>query len=542
MLVLQAAPVFSDNMVLQHGKPILVWGSANPGSTVRVIWHPAGAAEEGRKKIEAQTKVRQMDWNLFLPPLPAGQQGELIISDEIDEIRFTNVITGDVWFAGGQSNMEMELINCKNGSAELAACTNPNIRFYQVVKRAVLDSDYFHEERQSQWQVCTPDTAAMLSAAAFFFARKINSDLGIPIGIINCSWGGTSISTWMSREQLMQSNAGQRFIDIYAAKVGNKTNEQYNEEMEEYFSQWRVWDERVRARREIDPNVSWEVLNKECGQCPWPQPAGNTSPYCPTNLHKSRIRRVAPFALKGFLYYQGEEDWERAADYRQMMYYLVQQWRSDWKDESLPFLFVQLPMYASREEIDSGNPPRHWCLMRESQYLASLDIANTGLAVIIDCGEFDNIHPFDKQTVGFRLALQALKKVYGKDIEADSPVFSWVENNGNSLRLHFKNAESGIYFQNDKIKINDSVDKQKYPSNSNEQSFQDSFEIAAETGPYFPAKAEIDGDTVIVFSDKVSQPHRVRYAWYNFGPTPLYAKNGLPIMPFRTNRNESPDA
>jgi len=514
MLVLQMPPIFSDNMVLQREKPVPVWGSANPGSTVRVIW------ESGENRVEALTKVSGMDWSLTLPPLPACQRGELLISDEWNEVRFRNVVTGDVWFAGGQSNMEMELINCRNGAAELAACANADIRFFQVVKRAVKDEDYFREERQSAWQVCAPQTAAMLSAAAFFFARKINADMGIPIGIINCSWGGTSISAWMSREQLERSRAGQRCIDDYAAQVGGKTDAQYYAEMAEYDALWRAWDDRVRARREKEPDVSWETLNIECGPCPWPQPAGNASPYCPTNLYNSRIRRVIPFALKGFLYYQGEEDQGRAADYCDLMYYLIDQWRSDWGDNTLPFLFVQLPMYASREDVEAGLPSKNWCVLRESQYHASQKIAHTGMAVIIDCGEYENIHPFDKQTVGFRLALQALQKVYGKNIEADGPVFSWAQAQGGSLRLHFDHAESGLEFRGDPL--GDPL----------------GFEIAAASGPYYPAEAVIDGSDVVIRSDKVEQPQRARYAWIQFGPTPLYAKNGLPAMPFRTNTRE----
>jgi sialate O-acetylesterase len=512
---IQASAIFSDNMVLQHGKPVPVWGTGGEdGSSVSVLW------ESGKDNVKAETVVRGGKWSVTLPVLTAGVHGELVIKNETNEIRFRNVVTGDVWFAGGQSNMEMELINCKNGPVELAACDNPQIRFYQVVKRAVLNEDYLHEEARSRWQICTPDTAALLSAAAWFFARKINSDLRIPVGIINCSWGGTSISAWMSREQLVKSRAGQRFIDDYAAKVAGKTDEQYNREMEEYFNLWREWDGRIRARREKEPDVSWEVLNKECGQCPWPQPAGNTSPYCPTNLHTTMIRRTAPFALKGFLYYQGEEDDLRAVDYREMMYYLVQQWRGDWNDNNLPFLFVQLPMYASREDVDSGNPPRHWCLMRESQYLASLDIANTGLAVIIDCGEFDNVHPLDKQTVGLRLALQALKKVYNMDVEADAPVFESAQINGGEMCLYFNNAQCGLEFRGE----------------------VSGFEIAGAEGNYFPAQAVINGNTVVIRSEKIAQPQRARYAWTKFGSTPLYSKNGLPAMPFRTNRNESADA
>jgi sialate O-acetylesterase len=515
---LSAAAIFSDNMVLQHGKPVPFWGTGGEeGSSVFVTW------KSSNNSIQKETKVRDSKWSLVFPPLPAGEACEIIIKNETDEIRFKNVITGDVWFAGGQSNMEMELINCKNGKAELASCANPNIRFYHVVKRAVIDDDYLREESESTWKECAPDTAAMLSAVAFFFARKINAETKIPIGIINCSWGGTSISTWMSEKQLNKSVAGKRFIDEYMQKIGIKTDDQYNAEMAEYFEQWRQWDARIQGRREKEPDVSWEVLNRECGECPWPQPAGRTSPYCPTNLHTARVLRAAPFAIKGFIYYQGEEDDLRAADYREMMYYLVEQWRGDWNDNKLPFLFVQLPMYASRQEIDSGNPPRHWCLMRESQYLASLDIANTALAVIIDCGEFDNIHPFDKQTVGFRLALLALKKVYGHDIEADAPVFSWPEEQGSALYLHFDNADCGLEFR------------------GNIDDVTASFEIAGDQGKYYPAKVEIDGNKVILISEKVQHPKKARYAWYKYGPTPLYAKNGLAAMPFRTNRDDSAD-
>ena len=507
MLVLQTPPIFSDHMVLQREKPVPVWGSGPEGEAVHVRW------ECGTHSVEAVTEVYHCEWNLVLPPLPAGLSGELVISDKNTEIRFRNVVTGDVWFAGGQSNMEMELINCRNGDAELAACANPDIRFYQVVKRAVVDEDYLREEARSTWRICEPQTAAILSAAAYFFARKINADLGIPIGIINCSWGGTSISAWMSREQLERSCAGRRCIDDYAAKVGGKTNAQYQAEMEAYDAQWRAWDDRVRARREKEPDVSWETLNKECGPCPWPQPAGNPSPYCPSNLYYARIRRVIPFALKGFLYYQGEEDQERAADYDELMYYLVDQWRSDWGDNSLPFLLVQLPMYASREDVEAGLPSQNWCVLRESQYRASQKIAHTGMAVIIDCGEYENIHPLDKQTVGFRLALQALQKVYGKDVEADGPLFSWAQVEGGSVRLHFDHAQSGLEFRGEPV----------------------GFEIAAVCGPYFPAQAVIDGSDVVIRSSHVPQPRRARYAWIQFGPTPLFAKNGLPAMPFRTH-------
>jgi sialate O-acetylesterase len=523
-IVLKAAAVFSDNMVLQHGKPVPLWGSGTDGRTVCVSFHANADSKNSLKAQAQETKVRGGKWNLTLAPVAAGISGELIINDGTDELRFKNVITGDVWFAGGQSNMEMGLVNCKNGVQELAACANPNIRFYHVTRRAVVDDDYLREEAESCWKACAPETAATLSGAAFFFARKINADMNIPVGIINCSWGGTSISAWMSREQMEKTCAGKKYVDDYDKIIAGKTDEQYNAEMKEYDEQLRQWEARVRERKEKEPGVTQEVLDKECGQAPWYPPDGKASPFCPANLHASRILRTAPFALKGFLYYQGESDDQRAADYRQMMFCLVQQWRDDWKDNTLPFLFVQLPVWATSDKTDAGNLQHNWCLIRENQYLASLDIANSAIAVIIDCGEFDNAHPFDKQTVGYRLALHALKKVYCRNIEADAPVFSWYEVKDGKLYVHFDYAECGLEFHG-----------------STDDKFA-SFEIAGAEGSYFPAQAEIQGNTVAVYSEKVTDPHRARYVWKKFCPTPLYAKNGLPVMPFRTNRDEPADA
>jgi sialate O-acetylesterase len=501
--MLQTAPLFSDNMVLQRDTEVRVWGTGVEGTTVTVRF---GAST-------AEAVVRNGKWRCFLPPQNAGVTGSLRVSDGNAELCFNNVIAGDIWLAGGQSNMELELQHCLNGEKELASCANPRIRIYQAVKQAVDGDALLKAEQHNGWKVCAPDTAAAMSAVAYFFARKVAAETNVPIGIIGCNWGGTSISCWMSEEQLRRSKAGQKCLDDYAARIGDKTGEQWNAEMDAYFAEWRAWDARVQARRKLDPAVTWETLNAECGECPWPQPAGRKSPYCPTNLYHSMIRRIAPFTMKGFLYYQGEEDWNRAEDYAGLMWYLIDQWRGDWGDKDMPFFFVQLPMYASKRELEAGLANNaQWCVLQENQYKASKFVANTGMAVIIDCGEFDNIHPLDKQTVGFRLALQALKKTYGRDVPADGPVFRKAVNEGGAIRVYFANAEIGL--------------ESRGPL--------EGFEVAGEDGAYYKADAEIEGGTARVFSDKVAVPVRVRYAWSAWGPAPLYAKNGLAAMPFRS--------
>jgi sialate O-acetylesterase len=501
---LHVAAVFSDNMVLQRDRYVPVWGSGKDGTVVTLSL--------GSARVSA--RVKDGVWEARLPPHEAGERGKLEIAGGGKRICFKNVVFGDVWFAGGQSNMEMELQNCKDGNEELARADNPGIRFYQPVKRAFVDRDFLHAERDCCWQVCRPDTAAALSAVAYFFARKVNAETGVPVGVINCSWGGTSASAWMSGEQLAKTAAGQRCLDDYEVLVNGKTDEQYDAEMAAYFDEWQAWDSRVRERQAKEPGVPWETLNSECGECPWPQPTGNKSPYRPTNLYHSMVRRIAPYALKGFLYYQGEEDELRAKDYGYLLCSLIDQWRTDWRDDTLPFLFVQLPMYASKKETVDGTVTDSWPVLREKQYKVSRVIANTGMAVIIDRGEFDNIHPLDKQTVGFRLALQALAKVYRKPVVADGPVFSHAVREKDAIRVYFANARGGLEKRGELC----------------------GFEAAGPDGVFHRATAAIDGDgvTVLVFGVGVAEPEQVRYCWVKYGPTPLFAKNGLPVMPFRS--------
>jgi sialate O-acetylesterase len=500
---LKTAPIFSNNMVLQRDKDVPVWGTGINGRTVNLIF----------MDIHLKTIIHDGQWEFTLPPRPAGVTGTLEIFDEEIRLRFDNVVFGDVWLAGGQSNMELSLRDCSNGTAELAASSNPNIRFYQVIKQPMVDDTLICLEQDNHWHVCGPDTAGDLSAVAYFYSRKLNADLGVPIGIINCNWGGTSISAWMDEKQLRKSVAGRKYIDDYTALINGKTDEEYDAQMKDYLETVGIREEKVQNRRTIEPDVTLEALNLEYGEYPWPPPVGTKSPLRPSNLYHSMVCRAAPYCIKGFLYYQGESDEDRAMDYDQMMYYLIDQWRTDWKDDELPFLFVQLPMYASKAEFEEGLTCKDWPLLRENQYKVSRIIAHTGMAVIIDCGEFNNIHPLNKQTVGFRLALQALKKIYGLgNDEADGPVFARAISEGKAIRVYFSHAEKGLEAHGP----------------------LEGFDIAGSDGIFYPASAQIEGSTVLVYSAVVPNPERVRYCWIKYGPTPLFGKNGLPAMPFRS--------
>lgn len=501
---LKPAAVFSDNMVLQRDKRVSVFGTGTNGRTVTVNIN-------GRT---ASAKIENGRWRVIIAPMSAGGPYTLTISDAGNAVEFENILVGEVFLAGGQSNMELELQNCANGKEEIRGSANGNIRFYNVPKAAVEGGELYKAEDEASWQVLRPETSASMSAVAYFCAQKLQACLSVPVGIIDCYWGGTSISCWMSEWQLSRSRAGQRYLDDYSALMGSKTDEQYDEEMREYNRKFKAWDAAVKAMRAKDPLVSWEVLNVECGPCPWPQPAGKKSPYRPAGLYKTMISRVCPYTIRGFLYYQGEEDQARCEDYGEMMCYLIANWREDWEDDEIPFVFVQLPRFISKADYDRGVDNRRWCVIRENQWRVSRTIKNTAVAVTIDCGEFDNVHPLDKQTVGRRLALQVLKTVFGEPVQADGPVFAgaYVENGtiraefANAFELHFKDGKGA------------------------------GFEIAGQDCVYCPANAKIEGRTVVLTSDEVPDPHYVRYAWFSWGEVSLFSESGLPAAPFRSGR------
>ncbi len=504
--MLKSAAVFSDHMVLQCMKPIPVWG-----------W--AGAEKEVTAQLGEDTVTVRADrtgyFMAVLPPRSVGRGYTLTLSSENETIRFTDVAIGEVWYAGGQSNMELMLAESWEGERAVAESGCEDIRFYMTPKCAVTGPELEEAEAASAWQVCGPETSGVMSAVAYYFARHLHAARKVPVGILCCAWGGTSISCWMSENQLQKTAAGMRYLENYAALVGDKTDAEYAAEMEAYWADWNAWNDRVQARRRREPGVTWEVLNEECGLCPWPQPAGRQSPFRPAGLYSTMTERICPYSIRGFLYYQGEEDESRYADYDWMVYSLITEWRGAWGGRALPFLFVQLPMYTAKAEWEAGIDDRHWAMLRDQQMKTASTIRHTGLAVLTDCGEFDNIHPLDKETVGRRLALQARAKVYGEDICADAPVMDKVTFAGGRAIVRFRHTGGCLKAAGEKIQ---------------------GFELAGSDCIFHPAKGQIETDTVVLTADGVQDPLYVRYAWHNYCRANLFGCTGLPAAPFRTDR------
>ena len=502
--MLKTAAVFSDHMVLQCEKPVPFWGQAEPGKKVTAVL----GDESVTTKVTPEGSFR-----ILFSPKKAGRGYRLTVTDGQDLVEYTDIALGEVWLAGGQSNMELTLAESMDGKEAVAQSGNENIRFYMVPK-CVTGEELEEAEAAAAWQICGPGTSAVMSAAAYYFAVQIEASRGVPVGIICCAWGGTSVSCWMSEKSLMKTAAGRKYIEDYDRLVGDKTDQQYEAEMEEYRREWEAWNSRVEERRRQEPSVTWEVLNEECGLCPWPQPAGRRSPFRPAGIYRSMTERVCPFGIRGFLYYQGEEDEAKYADYVWMMISLIMEWREAWGDLTLPFLFVQLPMYTSKDDWVHGIDSRHWAMMRDQQKKVSETIAHTGLAILTDCGEFDNIHPLDKKTVGTRLALLARNKVYGEDLIADAPAFEQAELGEGKVRVRFSHTGGSLRAKSAELR---------------------GFELAGEDGAFYPAKASIQKDWVNLSSEQVQEPVYVRYAWHNYCQADLYGESGLPAAPFRTD-------
>jgi sialate O-acetylesterase len=490
------APLFSDHAVLQTGKAVPVWGRADPGEKVTVKfleYTAAGLADpDGR-------------WVAFLPPMPSLSNGAELVVTGKNSISVHDVVVGEVWLCSGQSNMEFTVhdpkapnFSLKNGEAEAAGANYPLIRQF-AVERQVAGKPA--DAVGGAWAPCSPATAGRFTAVGYFFARDIFHRFGVPVGIIDCTWGGTPVESWMSPEALASDPAfavvGERWKQTLAEYPAKKTA--FNSAIAEW------------TRGEAAEAAAGEARHAAFLKThPRPrEPLGPGSSWTPAGLFNGMVNPLLPYGIRGVLWYQGESNAARASEYHRLFSAMITAWRSHFGQGDFPFYWVQLAGYKAPDDPTGAS----WAWLREAQS-QTLGLPATGQALAIDIGDPDNIHPGNKQEVGRRLALIAKARVYGLSVDFSGPVFSGATVEGGSIRVRFEFADNGLTAQGKPLQ---------------------SFELAGADRKFHPASASISGSTVVVRSAEVPAPVAVRYAWQNAPEANLFNGAGLPATPFRSD-------
>ena len=434
--------VFGSHMVLQRDQSIPVWGWAEAEEEVTVTLGDKSAKD---------TADEDGKWRVRLPTMEAGGPYELKVAGK-NEVKFEDVLIGEVWVCSGQSNMEWPLTRTLHPQVEIAVADYPQIRLFNVQHKITETPD---EDCEGSWQVCTPESAAGFSAVGYFFGRHLHKTLDVPIGLIGTNWGGTLAEAWTSREGL---EGDEDFAPI------------------------------LERSKEFDPK----------------------NPNQASVLYNGMLAPLMPYGIRGAIWYQGESNVNRAQQYAELFPAMIKNWRKQWRQNDLPFLFVQLApfRYADKDK-------RACAELWEAQ-LKTLKLENTGMAVTNDIGNVHDIHPRNKQDVGYRLALWALANTYGQDdIVYSGPLFKAQCIEEGQIRVYFKHLGSGLVTPRDET-----------PSH---------FEICGEDEQFVSATAKIEGDSIVLTSEDIPEPIAVRYAWSDDAEPNLTNKEGLPASPFRSD-------
>ncbi len=481
--------ILSDHAVLQRDASLPIWGWADPGEEVTITL--AGQTRSTRAAADGK-------WLVRFDRLPAGGPLTLDVKGK-NTLTVRDLLVGEVWLGSGQSNMAMTVNRCLDAAKEKTAATFPAIRMFREA------SDPASQPQQlgsGKWEICSPDTVDRFSATAYFFGREIHKALQVPVGLINSSVGGTPIEAW-TRWDAQKDRAELKPLfekwDRDAAGYDPKKAE------EQYQKALAAWKEAAKKAR-------------DAGQQPPRAPRKPVQPrldsHHPATLFNGKIAPLIPYAIRGALWYQGENNANRgnAASYAMQLRLLIEDWRKQWGEGDFPFAWVQLPNFRkpqSQPVEESG-----WVTVREAM-TRTLALPNTGMAITLDIGEANDIHPRNKQEVGRRLALWALATVYGKkDLPYSGPLYARHQVRNSEVVVSFQHTEGGLKAQGGELK---------------------GFAIAGPDGKWVWARARIEGNTVIVSHPDVKQPRAVRYAWAENPLATLVNGAGLPAGPFRTD-------
>ena len=497
-------PLFSDGAVLQRGQKVPVWGTARDGEKVTV-------EIQGRK---ATTTATEGKWSVQLEPLKEGGPYTMTLTGD-NTVTINNLLVGEVWLASGQSNMNWPFSKAHNAVQETPKANYPQIRTFIVGRKNGVTPQ---AEAGGNWVACSPETVKDFSGVAYFFARDLHRQLEVPIGIIHSAWGGTPAQAWTSLNGLRSDPELRGYVSRAKRRQANYAAElaAHPAKLADYQAKVAAWMDsggREHEQKVAAWNKAVEKARKAGKKPPaQPRPAKprpaelmppEGGPGEPTGLFNGMIAPLIPYGIKGVIWYQGESNRQKPVEYRTLFPAMIVDWRSRWKQGDFPFLFVQVAPFA-------GMPPE----IREAQLLALGRVKNSAMTVTTDVGDANDIHPTRKEPVGQRLALAARALAYGESIEYSGPLYDSMKVENGKVILNFKHTGSGLVAKDGPLK---------------------GFTIAGKDKQFVPARAEIQGTTVVVSAEGVTDPQAVRYGWANVPDVNLFNQEGLPASPFRTD-------
>ena len=463
--------------VLQQGIDVPIWGTANDGEKVTVVFQDqtvATVAAGGR-------------WLVKLKPLKPGGPFVMTITGE-NKIEVPDLLVGEVWVCSGQSNMQFKLREATNSAVAIAAANDPWLRVLTVPPNYQADPQ---SDLAATWLVCNPTNAPVFTAVGYFFGRDLRQALKVPVGLIHSSVGGTPAQAWTSPAALRANPLFQEFFDGHTQSVSNyfPALAKYQADEPQLIEKWKAAAEAAKQAGKPEPRPPSPPVNPV-----------NRGPGC---LYNGMIAPLLPYAIRGVIWYQGESNVSNPQLYKTLFPTLIKDWRMAWGEGDFPFLFVQVaPFHSMTPEL------------REAQLDSWQTTPRTAMAVITDCGEAANIHPRQKEPVGQRLALAARAIAYWEAIEYSGPIYESLTVTGSQAVLHFQHSGAGLVAKDGDLK---------------------GFTIAGADRHFTNATAQIVGTQVLVSSPAVPQPVAVRYGWSNVPDVNFYNQAGLPAAPFRTD-------
>ncbi len=476
--------IFSDHMVLQRDRAVPIWG-----------W--ADADEEVTVSIAGQTLKAKADadgrWRVDLAPLSVGKPLTLVVEGK-NRLERSDILVGEVWVCSGQSNMGWTVGASFDADLHLLTAKNSQLRLLTVGNRG---SQTPLDEVDKTWQRSTPEEVGQFSAVGYFFGLQLQKVLGVPVGLIDNAWGGSSCEAWIRRDLLAADPIYGPLMERWKTNEANFESGKSKANYEKALAKWK--------QKKED--------GKPPGRIPRSPEVAMTGQHRPANLFNARILPIVPYAIRGVIWYQGESNASRAYQYREMFPLMIQNWRDTWEQGDFPFYWVQLADFRAEEPqpVDSD-----WAELREAQTMTLDRLPNTGEAVIIDLGEGNDIHPRKKFDVGLRLARWALARDYQVDVPCQSPRFDSLTPSDGKLLVSFKDCGAGL---------------QKH-----DYSTIKGFAIAGEDKKWVWANAKlVSKNQVEVSSEAVPSPVAVRYAWADNPVCNLISKEGLPVTPFRSD-------